>query len=167
VLDLAAGHGLFGIMVARKIPSESCRPGLAFRAHRRARNAERFGVSERHALLAGNALEDPFGEGYDLALVTNLLHHWDRTTIHYFLRKVREALAPGGRVVIVEFAPNDDRVTPPSSASFVLNMFANTPGGDAYTVSEHLEMLRTTGFSAGEVHALPPSPQTAIIAVKQ
>ena len=168
VLDLAAGHGLFGIMVAKKSPKAKVValdwPSVLTVAHE---NAEKFGVSERHALLAGNALEVPFGEGYDVALVTNLLHHWDRVTIHFFLRKVHEALAPGGRVVIVEFAPNDDRVTPPSSASFVLNMFANTPGGDAYTVSEHLEMLRSAGFSAGEVHALPPSPQTAIVAVKQ
>jgi len=168
VLDLAAGHGLFGIMVAKKNPKARVValdwPSVLTVAHE---NAMKFGVSERHALLAGNALEVSFGEGYDVALVTNLLHHWDRTTIHFFLRKVREALVPGGRVVIVEFAPNDDRVTPPPSASFVLNMFANTPGGDAYTVSEHMEMLRTVGFSDAEVHALPPTPQTAIIAVKQ
>jgi ubiquinone/menaquinone biosynthesis C-methylase UbiE len=168
VLDIAAGHGLFGIVVAKKNPKAKVValdwPSVLTVAHE---NAERFGVSERHALLAGNALEVPFGEGFHLALVANLLHHWDRTTIHFFLRKIHEALAPGGRVVVVEFAPNDDRVTPPASASFALTMFANTPAGDAYTVSEHLEMLRSAGFSAGEVHALLPSPQTAIIATKQ
>jgi ubiquinone/menaquinone biosynthesis C-methylase UbiE len=168
VLDIAAGHGLFGILIAKKNPKAMVValdwPSVLTVAHE---NAERFGVSERHSLLAGNALEVPFGEGFHLALVANLLHHWDRTTIHFFLRKVHEALAPGGRVVVVEFAPNDDRVTPPASASFALTMFANTPAGDAYTVSEHLEMLGSAGFSAGEVHALLPSPQTAIIATKQ
>jgi ubiquinone/menaquinone biosynthesis C-methylase UbiE len=130
-------------------------------------NATRFGVSERYTLLPGSALEIPFGAGFTGVLLTNLLHHWDRATNLSLLRKVYQALSPGGRVVVVEFAPNDDRVTPPIPASFVLNMFANTPGGDAYTVSENLEMLREAGFTECESHPLPPSPQTAFVGTKK
>jgi ubiquinone/menaquinone biosynthesis C-methylase UbiE len=168
VLDLAAGHGLFGIAVARANPSAHIValdfPSVLTVAKE---NAERLGVVNRYTLLSGNALEVPFGSGFDGALVTNLLHHWDRETIQGFLRKVYTSLAPGGKIVVVEFAPNDDRISPPVPASFVMNMLAMTPGGNAYTLSENLEMLRTAGFTGCEAHSLAPSPETAITGTKK
>jgi ubiquinone/menaquinone biosynthesis C-methylase UbiE len=167
VLDVAAGHGLFGIAVAQHNPKAKIValdwPSVLTVAKE---NAERFRVSDRYTLLPGNALEVTYGTGFDVVLVPNLIHHWDRETIHLFLRKVHEALAPRGRVVVVEFAPNDDRITPPDVAAFAVNMLVHTSGGDAYTASEHREMLRNAGFSDCEVHPLPPAPHSAIIAVK-
>jgi SAM-dependent methyltransferase len=168
ILDVAAGHGLFGIAVAKQNPKADIValdfPSVLVVAKE---NAERFKVSDRYTLLAGDALEIPFEGGFDGVLVTNILHHWDRPTIETFLQKVYAALVPGGQIVVVEFAPNDDRVSPPIPASFVLNMLANTSGGDAYTLSEHLEMLRAAGFIECESYPLPPSPQTAIVATKK
>jgi ubiquinone/menaquinone biosynthesis C-methylase UbiE len=168
VLDIAASHGLFGIAVAKQNPGAKIvaldfSSALAVAGE----NAERFGVSDRHTLLAGNALEIPFGTGFDAALVMNLLHHWDRKTIQVLLKKVHAALSPGGQIVVVEFAPNDDRVSPPIPASFVMNMLVNTPGGNAYTVSENLEMLRDAGFARCQSHPLIPTPQTAIVGFKK
>jgi 2-polyprenyl-3-methyl-5-hydroxy-6-metoxy-1,4-benzoquinol methylase len=167
VLDVAAGHGLFGIAIARQNARAQVValdwPSVLTVTKE---NAEHFDVYDRYLLLAGNALEVPFGEGFDVVLAANLLHHWDRETIQVFLRKAHGALAANGRIIVVEFAPNNDRVSPPLPASFVMNMFANTPGGDAYTVSEHVDMLRNAGFSSCEVHPLLPTPQTAIVATK-
>jgi ubiquinone/menaquinone biosynthesis C-methylase UbiE len=167
VLDVAAGHGLFGIAIARqnanaKVVALDWPSVLAVASE----NARRLGVSDRYSLLAGDVLEVPFGNGFDLVLVPNLLHHWDRQAIQVFLKKAHAALAARGRIVVVEFAPNDDRVSPPVTAAFVMNMFALTQGGDAYTASELVGMLRNAGFSSCEVHALPPTPQTAIIATR-
>jgi hypothetical protein len=58
---------------------------------------------------------------------------FDSPTCERLLAKARAALAPGGRVVIVEFIPNDDRGGPPDAVRFSLVMLAGTPGGDAYT----------------------------------
>jgi hypothetical protein len=69
--------------------------------------------------------------------------------------------------VVVEFAPNDDRITPPEVASFAVNMLVHTSGGDAFTASEHRAMLHDAGFSDCQVHALPPTPHTAIIATRE
>jgi ubiquinone/menaquinone biosynthesis C-methylase UbiE len=168
ILDIAAGHGLFGIAIAKQNPGAKIValdfPSTLVVAKE---NAERFGVSDRYTFLAGNALEIAFGTGFDAALVMNLLHHWNRETIQVLLRKVYAALSPGGQIVVVEFAPNDDRVSPPIPASFVMNMLVNTPGGNAYTVSENLQMLRDAGFVACEAHPLIPTPQTAIVGFKQ
>ena len=168
VLDVAAGHGLFGIAVAQHNPKAKVvaldGPSVLTVAKE---NAERFRVSDRYTLLPGDALEVTYGTGFDVVLVPNLLHHWDRATIHRFLLKVHSALAPKGRVVVVEFAPNDDRITPPEVAAFAVNMLVHTSGGDAYTASEHREMLLNSGFSDCEVHPLRPTPHTAIIAARE
>ena len=168
VLDVAAGHGMFGIQVAQqdakaKIVALDWPSVLAVAKE----NAERFHVADRYSLLPGNALEIEVGGNYDGVIVANFLHHMDRDSILAFLKKMHRAMAPKGRIVVVEFAPNEDRVSPPIPASFVLNMFANTPAGDAYSFSEYQEMLRAAGFSGCEVHPLPPTPQLAIVGIKE
>jgi len=75
-------------------------------------------------------------------------------------------LKPGGRAVIVEFVPNDDRVTPPLAASFSLIMLAGTPAGDAYTFKELQRMLSNSGFRSSELHPLPPTFFNVVIGTK-
>ena len=88
----------------------------------------------------------PFGDGYDLVLLPNFLHHFDPPTCEQLLAKARAALAPGGRVVIVEFVPDDDRSGPADAVRFSLVMLAGTPAGDAYTFAEYQTMLGHAGF---------------------
>ena len=87
----------------------------------------------RYHLLPGSAFEVDYGNGYDAVLMTNFLHHFDPATNQRLLKKAHAALNPGGQVVILEFVPNDDRVSPPVPAMFSLTMLSSTPQGDAYT----------------------------------
>ena len=128
-------------------------------------NAERAGLADRFSTIAGNAFEVDFGTGYDLVLIPNFLHHFNQEDNVRFLKKVRAALRDGGRVGIVEFVPNADRISPPEAASFSFVMLASTPEGDAYTLAEFQEMLAAADFGAVESHPLPPM-STAIIARK-
>jgi 2-polyprenyl-3-methyl-5-hydroxy-6-metoxy-1,4-benzoquinol methylase len=168
VLDVAAGHGMFGITLAQQNHNAKIValdwPSVLVVAKE---NAQRMGVVDRYTLLPGDAFEVPFGAGFDCVLVPNFLHHWDRAAIHKFLSKVHAALAPAGQIVIVEFVPNEDRVSPPVAAGFALTMLANTLGGDCYTASEYREMLRQVGFSNPAIHPLPPTPHSAMIANKR
>jgi hypothetical protein len=41
-------------------------------------NAARLGVADRYRVVAGSAFEVNWGDGYDLALITGFLHHFDR-----------------------------------------------------------------------------------------
>jgi hypothetical protein len=66
--------------------------------------------------------------------------------------------------VIVEFVPNDDRVSPPDAARFALVMLATTPAGDAYTFAEYEGMLKRAGFESAVWHELPPTPARVVIA---
>ena len=165
VLDIAAGHGMFGITLARLNPKVQLtaldwKNVLAVAEA----NAHAAGLGARFRTLAGSAFEVPFGEGYDVVLLPNILHHFDPPTCERLLAKVHAALAPGGRAVLVEFVPNDDRSGPPDAVRFALVMLAGTPGGDAYTFAEYRAMLRASGFGDATLHELPPSPGRVIIA---
>lgn len=156
VLDLAGGHGVFGIAIARRNPNAEVfaldwAPVLAVAAE----NARAAGVAERHHLIPGSAFEVDYGTGYDVVLITNFLHHFDAPTNETVLRKVRAALAPGGVVATLDFIPNEDRVSPPRAASFGMMMLGMTPAGDAYTFQEYERMFRNAGFASNEMRPLP------------
>jgi ubiquinone/menaquinone biosynthesis C-methylase UbiE len=166
VLDIAAGHGLFGITIALRNPRAEIVavdwPSVLAVA---SGNAASAGVQDRYRTVAGDAFKVSFPGAFDVALVTNFLHHFDPPTCTEFLRKVHAALAPGGRVVVLEFVPNPDRVSPPVPARFSLAMLANTPAGDAYTFAELQQQLADAGFRNVSAHALP-TPQTVLLAEK-
>jgi hypothetical protein len=110
-----------------------------------------MGVADRYHLLPGSAFETDFGDGYDLVLVPNFLHHFDPPTCTAFMRKVHAVLEPGGRAAIAEFVPNPDRITPPTAAAFSMMMLATTPSGDAYTFAELEDISKSAGFSRVEL----------------
>ena len=167
ILDIAAGHGLYGLAFAKKNPhAEVVALDWTNVLEVAKENARKAGVADRYSTIAGSAFDVDYGEGYDLVLLTNFLHHFDPPTCETLLRKVHAALADGGRAVTLEFVPNEDRITPPEAASFSVMMLGSTPAGDAYTFSELDRMMKAAGFSSSEIHPLPPSIQQAVISQK-
>ncbi len=166
VLDLAAGHGFFGITIAERNPRAEIVavdwPSVLAVATEHARAG---GVQDRHRTLPGDAFKVEFPGGFDVALITNFLHHFDPATNTRFLKKVHAALKPGGRVAVLEFVPNPDRVSPPVPARFSLSMLSGTPAGDAYTLAELTQQLEGAGFHGVSAHALP-TPQLVLLAQK-
>ena len=167
VLDVAAGHGLFGIAFARHYPNAHITAldwanVLAVASE----NARAAGVADRHALLPGSAFEVDWGGPYDVVLLTNFLHHFDPPTCEKLAAKAFTALAPGGRCVTLEFVPDADRVSPPATAGFALTMLATTAAGDAYTFAEYDRTFATAGFARSEFHPLPPTAQQAVVSYK-
>jgi 2-polyprenyl-3-methyl-5-hydroxy-6-metoxy-1,4-benzoquinol methylase len=165
VLDISAGHGMYGLMVAKANPSAQIYASDWANVLEVAReNAAKFGLSERFHTIPGSAFDSDLGSGYDLVLVPNFLHHFDPPTNVKFLRKLRGAMKPGAALAIVEFVPNDDRITPPMAAAFSLQMLGGTDAGDAYTFREFSEMLREAGFKDSQQQPLVPTPQTLVSA---
>jgi 2-polyprenyl-3-methyl-5-hydroxy-6-metoxy-1,4-benzoquinol methylase len=167
VLDIAAGHGVYGVTIAQRNPrAEIVAADWASVLTVATAHAAKMGVADRHRALPGDAFKVDFGGGFDIALITNFLHHFDAATCTAFLKKVAAALKSGGRVVVLEFVPNPDRVSPPMAASFVMNMLAGTPAGDAYTFDELRGMLTAAGFDGATAHRLG-GPQTVGVAGKR
>lgn len=160
VLDIAAGHGMFGITIAQQylnaqIYAVDWKVVLPVAQE----NAEKFGVADRFHKIEGSAFDVDFGDGYDMILVTNFLHHFDIPTCEVFLKKCNAALKDDGQVLTLEFIPNEDRVSPPGEALFPLIMLASTPAGDAWTLSELTSMFENAGFPRNEHRPIPGMPQ--------
>lgn len=167
VLDIAAGHGLFGIAFAEHNPHAEVFaldwPDVLQVAKE---NAGQRGVIDRYRTLEGSAFDVDYGSDYDLVLLTNFLHHFDREMCESLLRRVHAALKTGGRALTLEFVPNDDRVSPPIPAAFSMMMLGSTPGGDAYTFAEFEQMFKNAGFARSELHPLEATPEHLIISHK-
>lgn len=166
ILDIAAGHGLYGIEFAKNNPQANVValdwPNVLEVAKE---NAAAAGVVDRYSTIGGSAFDVDYGSGYDLILLTNFLHHFDPPTNETLLRKVHAALAENGRAITLEFIPNDDRISPPE-ASFSVQMLGGTEAGDAYTFAELEKMFANAGYASSEMHPLPPSVQRVVISQK-
>ena len=164
VLDVAAGHGLFGIVLAQRSPDVHVTaldwPKVLEVAKR---NADRMGVGERYSAIAGDAFNVDLQGPYDFVLLTNLLHHFSPEQCTALLTRLRNVLRPGGQLVTLEFVPNEDRVSPPMSATFSLVMLATTAKGDAYTFAELEQMLHAAGFANNKLHQPDDCPQQIIV----
>lgn len=167
VLDIAAGHGLFGILLAQRSPeAHIVAQDWANVLPIAKRNAEAAGVADRYQLLPGDAFTVDLGVGFDSVLLTNFLHHFSKGECERVLQRIYQCLNPGGRLFILEFVPNPDRVTPPIPASFSLMMLGLTPEGDAYTMQELEAMLHNSGFAHSELLQVPRSPQQVVVTAK-
>jgi predicted nicotinamide N-methyase len=163
VLDIAAGHGMFGIAVAKAIPGAEI-TAIDWQAvvEIAVENAAQAGVEGRYHAVPGSAFEIEWGTGFDLILLTNFLHHFDQETCVDLLKRARASMSAGGRVVAVDLVPNPDRISPPFPAMFPFVMLGTTPSGDAYTTREYEEMGRAAGFQKVEIALVPPTPESFI-----
>jgi ubiquinone/menaquinone biosynthesis C-methylase UbiE len=167
VLDIAAGHGMYGITIAKKNPHAQVValdwPAVLSVAREHAENA---GVADRYTVRPGSAFEIELGSDYDFVLLTNIFHHFDSPTCEALMRRVHAALKADGKAITLEFVPNEDRVTPPAAAAFSLNMLVGTEAGDAYTFSEYQAMFANSGFAKTTMHDVPNAPQRVLVSEK-
>ncbi|MGH9467013.1 MAG: class I SAM-dependent methyltransferase [Terriglobales bacterium] len=170
VLDIAGGHGFYGIAVARQCTKAEVTILDAAPVLDVARaNAQQAGVAARYHTLAGNVLPGGEGEvalptGIHLVLVTGFCHMFGPAMVESLFRKIRAALAQEGAVLVVEFLPNEDRVSPAIPAAFSLTMLAATAEGRAYTEGDFRSMFAAAGFSRLERHNLGEMPLSALVA---
>ena len=117
------------------------------------------GVAGRCEIITGDFFASvPAGaDGY---LLANVLHDWDDARAVQILANCRQAMAPGGRVLIVErLIPDDSAAAVPALISD-LNMLIVT-GGQERTDDEYHNLLTAAGFRPGAV--LPVAPLYGII----
>ena len=159
-LDLASGSGVWGIALAQQWPAlrvtavdwDGVIPVTR-------RVTQRFGVADRFTFVAGDILEADLGRGHGVATLGHILHSEGPDRSRALLKRVYEALAPGGTVAIAEFVPNDDRTGPTGPLIFAVNMLVNTDAGDTYTFAEMSRWLREVGFENPRTLDAPgPSP---------
>lgn len=162
ILDIAGGHGLYGIEFAKRSPHAEVFlvewPQVLAVARR---NADRAGVLGRFHSIPGDALTVDFGAGYDLAVVTNFLP--DLGSTEGLLTRIRASLVEGGRVALFELMLNDDEISPLAAVDLNLALLATTPSGEARTARQLTSALERAGFQRIEVREVPLAPNRVAI----
>jgi ubiquinone/menaquinone biosynthesis C-methylase UbiE len=160
VLDIAAGSGVWSIALAEESPQVQVTVvdwAQVIPVTRRV--AERHGVGDRFRYVEGDILEADFGAGYHAATLGHILHSEGPERSRRLLRKVSDAMAPGGTIAIAEWIPNEERTGPPGALIFAVNMLVATEHGDTFTFGEMSEWLREAGFENPRLLEAPaPSP---------
>ena len=120
----------------------------------------RNGFAERTEVVGGDFFESvPAG---DLYLLKFILHDWDDESCVKILRRCREAMAPGGRIAILEFVVGTDGDAG-LTALMDLNMLAVVNGRER-SLPEFDALLHRAGLRRYAV-LTTNSPQTVIEAV--
>jgi cyclopropane fatty-acyl-phospholipid synthase-like methyltransferase len=151
-LDLGGGPGTYGIEFAKRGIEVTLfdLPDTMSIAREIVGEAGVKGVS----FVSGDYHIDDIGTGYDLVLLSQILHSLSPEESIELLTKAGNALNPKGKVAIHEFALAENRAAPPSGALFSINMLINTPGGRSYTPREMTSWLKTAGFGPVRVKRL-------------
>jgi hypothetical protein len=109
-----------------------------------------FGLEDRVSFRSGDYLQDDYGEGNDVVLLSGVLHGETAEDCREMLRRARASLAPGGRVVVQETLLNEEKSGPLLPALFSLHMTY----GASYSSAEISNWLEETGFKRVEVRPL-------------
>ena len=102
---------------------------------------------DRITYIAGDFYVDELPTGYDLVLLSAIIHQNNPEQNIELFNKIHRSLLPGGRLVIRDHVMSPDNTQPTTGAIFAVNMLVGTLGGSTYSLKEIHEGLKTAGFS--------------------
>lgn len=171
ILDIAGGSSIFGMTILARDPAAEVTqldwPNVNAVAKKlnKERSLEgkiRFVDGEhRSANLEKNY--------YDLVLASNFCRFESPTGNQALFAKVYSALKSGGRFVVNDFLPNEERTGPTFVLRFSVYTLTHTPEGECWSLSQYSEWLKKAGFSSIETHGDIPRTlpgATLIVATK-
>jgi 2-polyprenyl-3-methyl-5-hydroxy-6-metoxy-1,4-benzoquinol methylase len=166
-LDIAAGSGIYGLSLA-KLPNVDVTlldwPNVLVESKKW---AERLGSDpSRVHYIEGNLFEVDYRGPYDLAVLSQIYHHFDDATCLSLTKKVAAALAPGGRLAINDFI-YDESLANPMAAMFRTTMLMWTRKGTTYTEADVRRWLGEAGLAVVEVKANAGMPSSIVVAEKR
>jgi hypothetical protein len=164
LVDVGGGAGTYSIALCEVLP------GL----HVRILDLEPVLAVTRRILAAGDLVgrieleaadyrRDPFGEGVDAVLLSNVLHQEAGEVGLDMLRRARAALAPGGCALVHGHFLGEDRCRPAFSALHNLSALALWEGGRGYTTDEAADLMQRAGFEGVTVRMIPEAATALVV----
>jgi len=148
MLDLGGGSGAYSIALARAMPSLKSEVLEQSEVADLAQGyIQKAGLADRITTRVGDMLRDPLGKDYDLILVSAICHMFSPDENRTLFRRVYDALAPQGRLVVQDFILEPSRTSPRVGALFSLNMLVGTRAGSSYSEPDYTSWLQSAGFS--------------------
>jgi predicted O-methyltransferase YrrM len=167
VLDVGGGSGGHAIALARAAPEVRIEVlDLADVVPLTKRYVQAAGVAERVTPRVGDLNVDDFGSGYDLVLISAICHMNGPAENADLIRRAARALAPRGRVVVLDHILEPDRTAPTAGAIFAINMLVNTPAGGNYTEAEYFGWMRDAELT-DIMHIRMPGPTGLVVGTRE
>jgi SAM-dependent methyltransferase len=146
-LDIGAGSGAYAMALAR---AKKGLRAVAFDLPEilplTREYVRREGLLGRIEFVAGDFNRGGFGSGFDLVLLSAIVHMNDERQNRLLVARAAAALNPGGQLVVQDFIMRPDRTRPAAGAVFALNMLVATARGDSYTAAEIGSWMRAAGL---------------------
>ncbi len=157
--DIGGGNGLNLISVLQKYPEMK---GILFDlphvVERARERIEAAGVGDRCELIAGDFFES-VPEGADAYFLRHIIHDWDDERSLTILRNCHAAMAPAGRLLVVE------SVIPEGNQPFVGKLLDLVmlliPGGKERSEPEYRSLFGQVGFAISRI--VPTGTELSII----
>jgi SAM-dependent methyltransferase len=167
VIDVGGGNGSLLIEMLRRYPSmQGVLFDLPHVAERAARDIEEAGLGERCRTVGGNFFE-AIPEGADAIVLRHVIHNWRDEDAVRILTNCERALAPGGRVLVVEMLVAEDdepSLAPRSYVSLMdLTMMVLYEGVER-TESEFSALLEAAGLTLAGI--TPTTSASCVIEVR-
>ena len=148
ILDLGCGTGVIGMEILKSNPSiQITFFDFPCVIDRTLQYIERKGLQDHINVMKGDFTKDDFGKGYDMIILSQVLHSYSIWENLETMRKVFDALNPGGIVIIHEYLLNESRDRPLFSALFSLDMLVTTKSGEVLTETDAWLLLKESMFS--------------------
>lgn len=146
LLDIGGGHGDYGAALAARYPGLTPTV-LDLEPQVRAAELMVQAAGNPHGVQfqVGDALTSDLGRDWDVILMVNLVHIFSADQNRDLFRRAREALSPGGVLVIVDQILGVSRARDSVAALVSLNMFSI--GGRCYSRRDLEQLLREAGFA--------------------
>jgi precorrin-6B methylase 2 len=171
LLDVGGGLGSFAIACCRRSPHLRAtiveHPRVAIFTSRAVEKAK---VAKRVRVIPLDIAKDPLPRGFDLVLISNVLHGQGVKENRLLLRSAYRCLNQGGRVVLRDVLMNRAGTNPVFGALFSVALLLHTPNGRCYALDEVRGWIRAAGFSGiqGPFRSSPLAfdPDSVLIAEK-
>ena len=167
LLDIGAGPGTYSIACMEAIPElRATLFDLPEVIPIGREQVEATGFTDRASFVEGDLTTDELGSGFDLILVSNIIHSYGPDTNADLVKRCYSALKPGGKLIIKDFLLESDRMGPPFSLIFALHMLVHTDAGDTYSRDEVARWTDSAGFAPGAFRELTPQSGLWIVEKK-
>ncbi len=149
LLDVGGGLGTLAVACCRRYPKLRAtiveHPNIAPLTVDAVQKAR---LRNRVEVIALDIVRHPWPVGFDVVLLSNILHGQGARDSRALIASAYHSLNPGGCLIVRDVLLGADRTASAWGALFSVALLVQTPGGRCHSLREVREWLRQAGFSA-------------------
>jgi SAM-dependent methyltransferase len=153
IIDLGCGAGTYSFALLERCPMahallvdrDNAWPFIS-------RLAQQKGLQDRITFTPKDLLTESLGEGFDLAILSNVIHIYSPDDNRILLQNIAQSLVLGGRIAIKDYCMRSDRSGPDWVLDFALQMALLTKGGAVYNAHEVEKWCKELGLKHDVTH---------------